>query len=260
MNIAQDELVGLMQSIREQGLLQAPVVVKNNSGGYDLVAGRRRFLACSKLGWTKLKCALEVDQTPKDVLFKNLVENIQRSNISLTEIGRFIEKLKKQDMTSAEIAVRLGVSKGYVETASRAYNEVPKEYQKDLVLMKGNERPKPGKIPITTAKAIINAKKSYRLTNTEASKLFKAAKGDDKFQPQQILKYAQAIKAGKKKFTEVVRPLRTIHLQCYVTEDHYNDLKTKYIDNGPFKSVTELLFAVLKGEKNVKIDAKARRT
>lgn len=257
--IQNDALVGLMQSVKERGMLQPPVVIKNDKGGYDLVAGRRRFLVASKLNWSKIKCSVRTTETAKDLLIDNLTENVQRSDISLVEVGRYIEKLRKEDMSSAEIAVRLGVTKSYVDTASKAYNEVPKEFQKALVMTKGNERPKPGQLPVTTAKAIINARKSYRLTAKEVNGLFKAALSDDKFQSQQILKYAQAIKAGKKNFTKAVKPMRTLAIQAYITEDHYNELRNKHIENGPFSSMSELVLAILSGKKAVKIDARARR-
>lgn len=256
MNIATSELADLMSSIKEHGMLQAPVVIKAEKGGYDLVAGRRRFLACSKLGWSKLKCSVITVKDDADLLMKNLTENIQRQNISLTEVGRYIELLRsKQTMTSAEIAIRLGVTKNYVETATRAYNEVPEEFQKHLVLTKGNDRPKPGQIPITTAKAIINTKKTHRLTNAQAKKLFHAARTDDSFQSQNIVRYAEALKLGKKKFTKAVAKSKTLRLQYAIAVEDYDDLMEKYVENGPFSGMQALILAVLRGEKAVKIPA-----
>lgn len=258
LNIANDSLVDLMTSIKEHGMLQAPVVMKNPKGSYDLIAGRRRFLAAGKLGWSKIKVAIHTIDKETDVVLKNLTENIQRSNISLVEVGRYIEKLRK-DMSPAEIAVRLGVSKNFVETASKAFNEVPKEFQKYLVLSKGNERPKPGQVPITTAKSILNARRAHNLTTGEVKRLFKAARTDENFQAQQIPKYAQAMKTGKKNFTKVVKPMRTMSLQYYVTEEHWADLHRKYVENGPFRGMNEFIQAVLQGKKAVKIEAQLKR-
>lgn len=263
LNIQNQELVDLMQSIKEHGIMQAPVVTASadKKGYYDLVAGRRRFLAASKLGWTRLKCGVVESKDTKDILFKNLTENIQRSNISLVEAGRYIEKLRTEGdgMTSAEIAVRLGVTKNYVDTASRAYNEVPKEFQKSLVLMRGNEKPKPGQIPITTAKAIINAKKSYRLTAAQASRLFKAAKNDDNFDSQNVIKYAQAMKAGKKNFTKEVKKMKTVSVQLHFDQAEYDAAYQKHIVNGPFKSWNEVVAAKLQGQISGRINAQTRR-
>jgi ParB family chromosome partitioning protein len=260
LSMSDTSIVELMQSIKEHGMLQAPVVMKGEKGGYELIAGRRRFLAASKLGWSKLQCSVIEPKDSKDIKLKNLTENIQRSNISLVEVGRYIEMLKKEDeMTPAEIAVRLGTTKNYVETAMKAYNEVPKEFQKFLIMSKTNERPKPGQIPISTAKAIINAKKTFRLTQPQMSKLFKAAKSDKDFQTQSVGKYAQAIKSGKTNFTAAVRPMKTIAATFDVSEDHFDDLTYKYITKGPFKSMKELVEAVLTGKKSIKFDIKARR-
>ena len=46
----EQELAGLAQSIRENGLLQ-PITVRKTDSGYELVAGERRLRACSWRRW-----------------------------------------------------------------------------------------------------------------------------------------------------------------------------------------------------------------
>ena len=50
-----DELVASMQA---SGLLQ-PVVVRPRNGGYELIAGERRWRAAGRLGWAKIPAVVK---------------------------------------------------------------------------------------------------------------------------------------------------------------------------------------------------------
>lgn len=49
-----DEMAELVASIEEHGILQAAVVRKDPSGGYQIISGHRRHMACMKLGYEKM--------------------------------------------------------------------------------------------------------------------------------------------------------------------------------------------------------------
>ena len=51
----EQELAGLAQSIRENGLLQ-PISVRRVEGGYELVAGERRLRACKLAKMPTIPC------------------------------------------------------------------------------------------------------------------------------------------------------------------------------------------------------------
>lgn len=251
-----EELDGLMQSIKEVGLLQPIGVVKNGSG-YDICYGSRRFLACSKLGLSHIPVIIHESKRAHDIDIKNLTENIQRRNISLSEAGRYMELLKKDGLTNSEIGVRLGVAHSYVTTCLTAYGDVPKEFRNDIeVRLDKNITGKvaPGKISAKVAKDIINAKKSYGLEDSDVTALFKAARGDERFSQDSVTKYAAAIKRGKKDFLDAVKPVSQVHVVFLIQDDHKEALEKKFCDEGPFKSVAHLCRAILKGEKQVKID------
>lgn len=76
----------LVASIREQGLLQ-PILVRprtDGGDGYWLVAGERRFRACTSLGWTEIT-ALVRPLTDDDARMAALIENIDRADLSPAE-------------------------------------------------------------------------------------------------------------------------------------------------------------------------------
>jgi ParB/RepB/Spo0J family partition protein len=253
MSVSPDELQGLMESIKETGLLQ-PIGVIRRASGFEICYGNRRFLAVSKLGMSHIPAVVHDVKKESDVDLKNLTENVQRRNLSLTEIGRYVELLRAEKLTSGEIAVRLGVTKHYVETCLESYKRVPKEFRNDLEVQHTNQKRTPGKISITTARGIVNATKNYDLPVAEARKLYKAAKEDDRFNSSDIPKYAAAIKRGNNNFIETVRPTFLVQLKFQISEPHKNALMKEYVNDGPFNSLSGLLRAILKGEKNVKID------
>lgn len=251
MNIRDEELAGLMQSIKEEGLLQ-PIGVVKSGNGYEIAYGNRRFLACSKLGLSRIPAIIHDTANANDIDIKNLAENIQRRNISLQEAGRYMIYLRDQDIKVGEIAVRLGVSEGYVRTCIDAYHDVPAEFRDDLVVQTTNEKVPQGKISITTARSILTAAKTMRLSKADAKKLFKSARDDDDFKADNIMKYAAAIKAGRD--MKRVHSVKRVMVSLVMTEAMYNELYEKYVVDGPYRSVSGVLTAKIKGEINPRVE------
>ena len=79
----QTEMHELICSIKEKGLLQ-PIVVRSKGKYYEIVAGNRRYKACTTLGWRKIICHV-VELTDKEAFEVSLIENMQRKNIDPIE-------------------------------------------------------------------------------------------------------------------------------------------------------------------------------
>ncbi|MEG1887145.1 MAG: ParB/RepB/Spo0J family partition protein [Oscillospiraceae bacterium] len=104
------ELSGLAESIRQNGLLQ-PISVRDQADGlYELIAGERRFRACSMVGMKSIAAIIfEIDDR-KAAIF-SLLENLQRKNLSIFEEAEGILKLlEQQDITRHEAANYLGIA------------------------------------------------------------------------------------------------------------------------------------------------------
>lgn len=253
LNIKSQDLAELMASIKEVGILQ-PIGVKKNGNHYEVCYGNRRFMAASRLGMTKIPAVVHVGGTDSDYDIKNLTENLQRRNLTLSETGRYVDILNKQNLSNKEIAVRLGLNENYIKSAITAFREVPEEFREDIEVRVSNKKTSPGKISFNSARAIVNAQKTYSITKADARKLYLAAKGKDDFIPENMGKYISAIKAGKKDFVKATKPLKQIAVRFLIDEDQFLALEDKYVDNGPFKSVAGLCIAILKGEKSVKLN------
>ena len=102
----EQELAGLAQSIRENGLLQ-PISVRKAAEGYELVAGERRLRACKLAQMTTIPailCSYADEQTAA----LGLLENIQRTDLNPFEQAQGLRDiLVLWDCTQAEAAKRL---------------------------------------------------------------------------------------------------------------------------------------------------------
>jgi len=100
----------LAESIREVGL-QLPVLVQPRPDGrFLLLQGGRRFRACKMLGLTSIK-ALFAESKDR---YAQMVENIQREDLTPMEIARFVAGETSRGVKQAEIATKLGKSKVWV--------------------------------------------------------------------------------------------------------------------------------------------------
>ena len=105
----EQELAGLAQSIRENGLLQ-PISVRRVEGGYELVAGERRLRAC-KLAKMATIPAILCDYPDERTAALGLLENLQREDLNPFEQAQGLrDVIVLWDCTQAEAAKRLGMA------------------------------------------------------------------------------------------------------------------------------------------------------
>ena len=103
-----DELEGLAQSIRQNGIIQPIAVRVNSRGEYELISGERRLRASRLVGITQVPCIIMEASDEKSALFA-LLENVQRSDLDFFEEAVAIEKLLTDyGMTRDEICKKLG--------------------------------------------------------------------------------------------------------------------------------------------------------
>ena len=106
-SIDPDYVKELANSIREQGLLQ-PIVVYKKGERYKIIAGDRRYLAVSSLGWPTVMCSIKnVDE--QQVEFQRAVENLIRVDMSAIEEGATYKNLRdKYGLNIDQIATKTG--------------------------------------------------------------------------------------------------------------------------------------------------------
>ena len=117
---------GLASSLREQGLLQPIVVRPRTEGGYELIAGERRWRAAREAGLDTLP-ALVREADDRDSLLLALVENVAREQLSPVEEARAYASLVDEfELSLGEVADQVGRSKPAVSNRLRLL-ELPEE-------------------------------------------------------------------------------------------------------------------------------------
>mgnify|MGYP000681829766 CR=1 FL=1 len=105
----EQELAGLAQSIRENGLLQ-PISVRKKEDGDELVAGERRLRAC-KMAKMQTIPAILCNYSDERTAALGLLENLQRENLNPFEQAQGLrDVMVLWDCTQAEAAKRLGMA------------------------------------------------------------------------------------------------------------------------------------------------------
>ena len=118
---APEALEALANSIKEHGVLQPLVVVKEGDK-YKIVAGERRFRASKMAGLEKVPVIIRTLEA-QERLEISIVENAQREDLNAIEMATAYAKLKSQfNLSEAEIAERVGKSKSAVVNTMRLLN------------------------------------------------------------------------------------------------------------------------------------------
>lgn len=110
-----EELAG---SIGTHGILQ-PLLVRPVEGGYELIAGERRYMASRKAGLKNVPVVVR-EASDADVLALALIENLQREDLNVIEEAEGYRALaEKHGLTQEEIARRVGRGRASVANALR---------------------------------------------------------------------------------------------------------------------------------------------
>ena len=142
-----ERLEGLVNSIKNQGVIQ-PILLKEENGGYKIIAGERRWRAAKSAG-IKTIPALIKDVSHKEATELALIENIQREDLNpLEEAGAYKRLIEEYQLTQENLSARVGKNRATISNYLRLLN-LPKEV-KDLLVDE--------KITMGHARAIIGIK------------------------------------------------------------------------------------------------------
>jgi ParB family chromosome partitioning protein len=114
-----ESTTALADSIRAQGLVQPIVVRPRSAGGFELIAGERRWRAAREARLPTVPALVrEVDD--RDTLLLSLVENVAREELSPVEEARaYALLLDEFELSLGELAERVGKAKPTVSNRLR---------------------------------------------------------------------------------------------------------------------------------------------
>jgi ParB family transcriptional regulator, chromosome partitioning protein len=114
-----ESTAALAESIRGQGLVQPIVVRSRPTGGYELIAGERRWRAAREAGLERIPAVVR-ESGDRDALLLGLVENVAREQLTPVEEARAYALLIDEfELGLGEIAERVGRSKPSVSNRMR---------------------------------------------------------------------------------------------------------------------------------------------
>ncbi len=177
----EDALQELALSISEHGVLQPILVRPMIYGGYQIVAGERRYRASRMAGLTEIP-AIVRELTDSETMQIALIENLQRSDLTTLEEAMGYQTLMDEyDFSQEDVARIVGKSRSAVANTLRLLS-LPDEV-KDLLeqgkLSAGHARAllivEDGKIAVDTARKIVSDGLSVRETEKLVKKTESAA-------------------------------------------------------------------------------------
>lgn len=162
----------LAESIEQHGVLQPLVVRPLTNGGYQLVAGERRWRAARIAGLTEVPVVIK-ELTDEEVIEIAMIENLQREDLNpLEEALGYRYMMDELNITQEQAAEKVGKSRPAVANAIRLLR-LPDEVQemvKNNLISPGHARALLGfenqELIIQAAKRIVKEDLSVREVET----------------------------------------------------------------------------------------------
>lgn len=124
-------LTELATSIQANGILQPILVRPRIAGGYEIVAGERRYRAALKAGLIRVPVIVR-ELTDEETLALALIENLIREDIGPMETARAFRRLMDDfGWTQEEMGQRVGKSRPAIANALRLL-DLPQQIQESL--------------------------------------------------------------------------------------------------------------------------------
>lgn len=240
-----EELTELENSIRASGLLQPVTVRAHATGGYELVAGERRFRAASRLGWTEIP-ALVKTLDDREMLTLALIENLQRADLNpLDEALGFQRLIEEFTLTQQQVADAVGKDRSTVANLLRVL-QLPdgiKRLVRDGVISLGHARAllaMPNeRLMLDTAKLIVDRGLSVR----EAERIAQEARPADE-RPKATRaadRGRDAHAAELRRLTEMLRRHLQTDVRLNVEGDSKGDISIRFYSADDLHRLLEVI-------------------
>ena len=114
-----EAITALAESIREHGVLQPILVRPLSTGGYQIVAGERRWRAARMLGLDEIPVTIR-ELSDIETMQIAIIENLQREELNpVEEANGYAELINRYGMTQEKVAAMVGKSRSSVANSVR---------------------------------------------------------------------------------------------------------------------------------------------
>lgn len=130
-NFEKESLAELANSIKENGIIQPITVRKRKEGGFEILAGERRWRAAQMAGLHEVPAIIKT-LTDREALQVALIENIQREDLDPIEEAESYQRLIQEfALSQQEAAEKVGKERSSVANALRLLS-LPSEIREML--------------------------------------------------------------------------------------------------------------------------------
>lgn len=171
-DLSPQALEELAASIQSQGIIQPIVVRQLVSGGYEIIAGERRWRAAKQAGLKQVPCLIkQVDD--RAAIAMALIENIQREDLNVMEEAQALERLQHEfSLTHQQVAEVIGKSRTTVTNLLRlnqlsdevkqllASKQLEMGHARALLMLSGDQQ---GEIAHAVAKKQLSVRQTEQL-------------------------------------------------------------------------------------------------
>lgn len=115
----EEDLSELAESIRQKGLVQPIIVRQSEAGGYEIVAGERRWRAAQRAGMHTIPVIVR-ELNDQEMLELAIIENVQRSDLNaIEEASGYFDLMDRFSYTQERLAEVIGKSRSHVANTLR---------------------------------------------------------------------------------------------------------------------------------------------
>ena len=142
--IVEDAIIELANSITENGLLQPITVLEEDNDSYTIVFGHRRVAAYEYLDKLEIEANILTSLDNKDLVIAPIVENLQRKDMEPIETAMALNRVLKMGIikTQNNLSTSLGISQGRIskllsvlKLSDEVLQEVSKSLYKDVTVL-----------------------------------------------------------------------------------------------------------------------------
>ncbi len=114
-----EKMKELISSVKEKGIIQPIIVRTREGGGYEIVAGERRYRAAKALGLPTVPVVIREVSKPESLELA-LIENIQRADLTpIEEANAYTQLVTELRLTHEDLAKRVGKDRTTITNAMR---------------------------------------------------------------------------------------------------------------------------------------------
>jgi ParB family transcriptional regulator, chromosome partitioning protein len=121
----EEHLRELVKSIEHHGIIQ-PLIVMKREGGFEIIAGERRYRAARMAGLARVPVVIHDEVNDEQLAELRLIENIQREDLNPIELAdAYRHLLDDHGLTQDQLAERVGKDRSSISNCLRLLTLVP---------------------------------------------------------------------------------------------------------------------------------------